>query len=219
MPTSRWPMSYLTREQPANAHRLHRVLRYRALSMWEHLDDAVREGTHRWRQTFDIEGPIFSHFFRTEEAMRTFMRGMHGFGLLSSPQVVEAFDLSGFRRMVDLGGGTGHLVIAACERYPELRGAVFDLPRVMPIAREDVELHRRQNAHRTAGRRFLRRRSARGRSVLPSAAFCTTGRKRRSMLLLRKVYAALPPGGALLIVERLLDDDKTRACPCDACSH
>ena len=25
--------------------------------MWGHLDDAVREGTHRWRQTFDFEGP------------------------------------------------------------------------------------------------------------------------------------------------------------------
>jgi acetylserotonin O-methyltransferase len=106
--------------------------------MWGHLDDAVREGTHRWRQTFDFEGPIFSHFFRTDEAMRTFMRGMHGFGLLSSPGVVEAFDLSRFRRMVDLGGGTGHLVIAACERYPELRARVFDLPRVIEMAREQV---------------------------------------------------------------------------------
>src|SRR6185369_16552304 len=47
--------------------------------MWQHLDDAVREGTHRWHQTFDFEGPIFSHFFKTDESMRTFMRGMHGF--------------------------------------------------------------------------------------------------------------------------------------------
>ena len=30
--------------------------------------------------------------------------------------------------MADLGGGTGHLAIAACERYPELRAVVFDLP-------------------------------------------------------------------------------------------
>ena len=48
--------------------------------------------------------------------------------MLSSPTVVAAFDLRGFRRLVDLGGATGHLAIAACERYPELRAAVFDLP-------------------------------------------------------------------------------------------
>src|SRR5277367_2302085 len=101
--------------------------------MWGHLEDAVREGTHRWKQTFDLDGPIFSHFFRTEEAMREFQRGMHGFGQLSSPAVIAAFDLSGFRRLVDLGGGTGHLPQAARERYPHLQTAVFDLPAVARV--------------------------------------------------------------------------------------
>src|SRR5580692_8698429 len=64
--------------------------------MWGHLEDAVREGTHRWKQTFGWDGPIFSHFFRSEGAMREFQQGMHGFGRLSSPAVVAAFDLSRF---------------------------------------------------------------------------------------------------------------------------
>jgi acetylserotonin O-methyltransferase len=176
--------------------------------MWEHLDDAVREGSHRWRQTFDFEGPIFSHFFRTDASMRTFMRGMHGFGQLSSPHVVKAFDLSGFRRIVDLGGGTGHLVIAACERYPELRGAVFDLPRMMPIAREEVELSPAKSRIELLGGDFFS-------DDLPVADLYTVCRvlhdwsEEKIGILLRKVYAALPEGGALLIAERLLDDDKT----------
>src|SRR5690242_6475826 len=98
--------------------------------MWGHLEDAVREGTHRWKQTFDLDGPIFSHFFRTEDAMREFQKGMHGFGRISSPAVVAAFDLSGFHKLVDLGGGTGHLAEAAREHYPKLETAVFDLPAV-----------------------------------------------------------------------------------------
>jgi acetylserotonin N-methyltransferase len=176
--------------------------------MWEHLDDAVREGTHRWRQTFDFEGPIFSHFFRTDESMRTFMRGMHGFGQLSSPQVVEAFDLSGFRRMVDLGGGTGHLVIAACERYPELRGAVFDLPRMMPIAREKVGLSPAKPRIEVLEGDFFD-------NDLPVADLYAACRvlhdwsEEKIEMLLQKVYAALPAGGAMLVAERLLDDDKT----------
>jgi acetylserotonin O-methyltransferase len=176
--------------------------------MWEHLDGAVREGTHRWRQTFGFEGPLFSHFFRTEEAMRTFMRGMHGFGLLSSPQVVEAFDLSGFRRMVDLGGGTGHLVIAACERYPDLRGAVFDLARLMPIAREEVGLSPAKPRIELLEGDFF----ANDLPVADLYAVCRVlhdWSEEKIAVLLRKVYAALPAGGALLVVERLLDDDKT----------
>jgi acetylserotonin N-methyltransferase len=48
--------------------------------MWAHLEDAVREGTPRWNQTFGVEGGIFSGFFRTDEAKRDFLKGMHGFG-------------------------------------------------------------------------------------------------------------------------------------------
>jgi acetylserotonin N-methyltransferase len=176
--------------------------------MWGHLDDAVREGTHRWRQTFDFDGPIFSHFFRTDESMRTFMHGMHGFGLLSSPAVVEAFDLGGFRRMVDLGGGTGHLVIAACERYPELRGAVFDLPRVMTIAREEVNQSPAKGRIELLEGDFFE-------NDLPVADLYAVARvlhdwaEEKIDALLRKIYLALSEGGAVLVAERLLDDDKT----------
>lgn len=107
-------------------------------NLWSHLEDAVREGTHRWRQAYGWDGPIFSHFFRTEESLREFLLGMHGYGLISSPRVVAAFDLSRFRRLVDLGGATGHLAIAACRRYPGLRATVFDLPAALPLAREIV---------------------------------------------------------------------------------
>jgi Dimerisation domain/O-methyltransferase domain len=81
--------------------------------MWGNLEDAVREGTNRWQQSFGFQGSLFDHFFRTEESRREFIAGMHGFGLISSPRVVEAFDLSRFRRLVDLGGATGHLAVAA----------------------------------------------------------------------------------------------------------
>src|SRR5262249_35980558 len=29
--------------------------------MWAYLEDAVREGTHRWKQAFGLDGPIFAH--------------------------------------------------------------------------------------------------------------------------------------------------------------
>ena len=200
--------TYLTR---AGEHTLTGYILYSdtvLYRLWEHLDDAVREGSHRWKQTFGMEGPLFDAFFRTEDSMRTFMRGMHGFGLLSSPQVAAAFDLGRFRRLVDLGGGTGHLVIAACERYPELRGAVFDLPRVLPVAGEQVA--RSAAAPRIgllAGDFFA--------DELPPADLYSACRilhdwsEEKIALLLRKIFAALPAGGAFLVVEKLLADDKT----------
>ena len=180
--------------------------------LWAHLEDAVKEGSHRWKQTFELEGPIFNHFFKTDEAMRTFLLGMHGFGVLSSPKVVAAFDLSRFRRLVDLGGATGHLAIAACERYPEMRAGVFDLPRVIEMAREQVS---RSNASSRieliAGDFFA--------DELPEADLFAVGRilhdwsEVKIESLLRKVYARLPSGGGLLIAEKLLAEDKTGPTP------
>jgi acetylserotonin N-methyltransferase len=176
--------------------------------LWGNLEDAVREGTHRWQQTFGGQGPIFSRFFKDENAKRTFLMGMHGFGLLSSPRVVEAFDLGRFRRLVDLGGATGHLPIAACRLYPELRAAIFDLPPVIEVAREYVKQSGwMERIELIAGDFF--------QDELPEADLFSLGRilhdwsGEKIQGLLKKVYDRLPAGGALLIAERLLDEDKT----------
>ena len=180
--------------------------------MWVNLEDAVREGTHRWGQTFGTDGPIFDHFFRDPESMRTFLRGMHGFGVLSSPQVVAAFDLSGFRRLVDLGGATGHLAVAACERYPELRAVVFDLPAVVEFARELVgQSLAADRVDLIAGDFFS--------DALPEADLYAVGRilhdwsEEKIRLLLKKIYGQLPARGGLLIAEKLLATDKSGPTP------
>src|SRR5437588_70413 len=77
--------------------------------LWANLEDAIREGTNRWQQTFGWQGGVFANFFHTEAAKREFLLAMHGYGLMSSPEAVAAFDLGRFRQFVDLGGATGHL--------------------------------------------------------------------------------------------------------------
>ena len=197
--------AYLVSGSP---HTLSGYIRYsdQALyPMWGHLADAVREAAPRWRQTFGIEGAIFSGFFRDPEATRDFLRGMHGFGMLTSPKVVEAFDLSRFRRMVDLGGATGHLVIAACERYPELHGVVVDLPPVAAIAREHVARSRAADRIEVVAADFFA-------DEIPEADLYSVGRvlhdwsEQKIGALLRKVRLRLPPGGALLVAEKLLNE-------------
>jgi len=175
--------------------------------MWSNLGDAVREGTPRWRQTFGVEGANFGGFYRTEEAMREFLRGMHGFGMLTSPRVVEAFDLSRFRRMVDLGGGTGHLAIAACRRYPELRAVVFDLPRVTALARDTIAAEGMGGRVETCDGDFFS-------GEFPPADLYSLGRilhdwdDEKGAALLRAVIQKLPSGGAVLVAEKLLNEDR-----------
>jgi len=175
--------------------------------MWAHLEDAIREGTHRWQQTYGWDGPIFSSFFKTDEAMREFLMGMHGFGRLTSPQVVHALDLSRFRRLVDLGGATGHFAIAACHRYPELRATLFDLPAAVPLAQEIIS--QSDVAARitvTGGDFFV--------DPLPAGDLFFLGRilhdwsESKIGVLLSKIREALPSGGGVAIGEKLLSDSQ-----------
>jgi acetylserotonin O-methyltransferase len=190
-------------------HSMYGYVRYsdQALyGMWGHLEDAVREGTHRWTQSFGLEGPIFSAFFRTDEAMRDFLMGMHGFGMLTSAKVVSAFDLSRFRQLVDLGGATGHLAIAACERYAGLRAVVFDLARATSLAREQVAKSPAFERIEVVAGDFFE-------DELPEADLYYVGRilhdwtEGKIERLLGRIFERLPEGGALLIGEKLLEED------------
>ncbi len=200
--------AYLTKSSPR------RLLGYATYTdavlwdLWAHLDDAVREGTHRWKQTYGWDGPIFSHFFKTDDARREFLLGMHGYGLISSPHVVAAVDLSRFNTLVDLGGATGHLAVAACRRWPHLHATVYDLPEVAPLARELVgqtEVADRVSVH---GGDFFT-------DPLVPGDLYALGRilhdwtEEKILLLLGRIFEGLPSGGAVLIAEKLLHDDRS----------
>lgn len=200
-------VEYLTSDSPRRMtgyiHYSNRVM----WPMWGNLEGAVRQGTHRWQQTYGWDGPIFSSFFKTEEAMREFLMGMHGFGMLTSPRAVESLDLSRFTHLVDLGGATGHFAIAACRRYRSLRATVFDLPEVAPLAREmvaDAALAERIEV--VAGDFFV--------DPPPAGDLYSLGRilhdwsEARISNLLGRIFTALPSGGGLLILEKLLADSE-----------
>lgn len=200
--------TYLTQDSPRRMtgyiHYSNRVM----WKMWSNLEDAVRDGTHRWKQTFDFDGPIFSHFFKTDAAMQEFLMGMHGFGMITSPHIVNAFDLSRFKVLADLGGATGHLAIAACQRYSNMTGVVFDLPHALDLARSMVAKSGVADRMEITGGDFFV-------DDLPHADLYALGRivhdwnEPKIRLLLKRIYEALPSGGGLLIGEKILWEDRT----------
>jgi acetylserotonin O-methyltransferase len=200
--------AYLTKSSPRRLTGYINRSNEQMWQLWSNLEDAIREGTPRWTQTFGWDGPIFANFFRDEEAKREFLMGMHGFGLISSPHVISAFDLGRFRRLVDLGGATGHLAIAACQRWPQLEAVVFDLPEAVPLAREIVGASAVADRIRIEAGDFFA-------DPLPKGDLFALGRilhdwsEEKILKLLGKIHERLPAGGALLIAEKLLDDDKS----------
>lgn len=176
-------------------------------ALWSHLDDAVREGTNRWTQSFGSRNGLFDHYFRNDAAAASFLGGMHGFGQISSHRIVRAFDLSRFHHLVDLGGATGHLAIAACEAYPNLQATVFDLPQVERFARSSIEASPVADRVQFLAGDFFNQ-------DLPRGDLYVLGRilhdwdDPKIIALLAKVSDCLVSGGGVLIAETLMNDDQ-----------
>lgn len=170
--------------------------------LWGRLDDAIREGTNRWTQVFGSRNALFDHYFRDPITTRSFLMGMHGSGQITSPNVVRAFDLSRFTHLVDLGGATGHIAIAACRAYPNLRATVLDLSIVEPYAREIISQSGVSDRIEFVVGDFFE-------DDLPPADLYCLGRilhdwdEARIHRLLTKVP------GSLLIAEALVDEDRS----------
>ena len=134
--------------------------------------------------------------------------GMHGFGMMSSPAVANAFDLSRFTTVADLGGATGHLTIALCKRWGNLKGIVFDLAAAVPLANEIVAASGVADRVQVAAGDFFT-------DPLPPADLYVLGRilhdwsEDKCVRLLTRIYESLPKGGGLLLAEKLLLEDKT----------
>ncbi|MCY4498481.1 MAG: methyltransferase [Rhodospirillaceae bacterium] len=63
----------------------------------------------------------------------TFFRDLHPNALETGRMLVDRLNLAERRHLVDVGGGSGGLAIAACERCPQLLATVIELPSVAPI--------------------------------------------------------------------------------------
>jgi len=93
--------------------------------LWERFADAVRSG----------EGQAqFGKFDR--EQQQIFSAGVEALTAPVAGSLAVAYDFSGHRRLLDIGGGTGSFLLAVLRRYPALRGTLFELPGACAVARQ-----------------------------------------------------------------------------------
>jgi hypothetical protein len=107
---------------------------------WGKFSAAVREGRAQTHATHGVD--IFSYFSQNPDEAALFSSAMTN---LSSPVIREAvlvIDMCGVDTVVDVGGANGAFVLELMDRVPQLRGAVFDLPHVVPGAADEA---RRRN--------------------------------------------------------------------------
>lgn len=143
-----------------------------------------------------------------EEARESFLMGMFNLAMLIAPKIVPQVDLSGRRRLLDLGGGPGTYAIHFCQHNPDLSAVICDLPTTRSFAERTVARFGLSDRISFEARDFEQDDLPGGfDAAWLSHVLHGVGRD-KCIAVLKKAAAALEPGGVILVQEFILDDSK-----------
>ena len=197
--------AYLVRGKPYYFGGFVQMADKRLYAGWGKLAEALR--TNRpttWdpaqqASMFDGEDPL---------VLATFWEAMHSISAMTARKLGEAVDLGHFRRLLDIGGGSGAYDIELCKLYGDLRATVFDLPHVAAIAAGKIAEAGLTGRIETAGGSFFEQ-LPEGHDVHLLSMIMHDWDEAKNRALLRRSFEALPSGGAVVISELLVNDEKT----------
>jgi ubiquinone/menaquinone biosynthesis C-methylase UbiE len=147
---------------------------------------------------------------RTPEIVDKFNAAMVELTRLVTPNILQSYDFSGIRQLMDVGGGSGELLGAIAQQNRKLRGTVFDLPRCAEAASKHLgQIGVDDRVEFVAGDFFKAVPAIADAIILKSIIHDWDDT--RSITILRNCRKALPDEGKLLLVERLMPETPTMA--------
>lgn len=148
-----------------------------------------------------------------ETFARQFTAAMDCRGTLLGPAMAQSLDLTGFTKVLDIGGGSGIYACSLVANHPHLHAVMFDQPSVEKIARARIaELGYSDKVRVATGDMFTD----------PLPADCDVHLFSNVLhdwdidevrKLLAISYSALPTRGLLIIHDAFIDEDKSGPLP------
>ena len=169
---------------------------------WGGLVESVRTG--KTRTELAGAASSFDLMARDAGAVATFNAAMADGARLLTP-AVAAYDFSAHTMLIDVGGGTGELLVAILRSHPNLRGAIFDLARCADAASRRIEDSNLADRARFLAGDFFQS-VPDGADILTLKSIIHDWDDARAGRILGNCRRALPDGGKLLLVERLMPE-------------
>jgi len=165
-------------------------------------------------QSIRADAPVARHDWSAmpDEELAGIFRGLHGGALATGRQLAE--DLAGFRHLLDVGGGSAGLAIAACQACPTLKATVIDLPKIAAVARSFVSEAGLTDRVEVMGEDVLKRPPTGAYDVAVFRNLIQVLSRDQARQALSNVGKTIEAGGTIYIVGHVLDD--SRLAPANA---
>ncbi len=198
------PLAELLRTETPGSMRALAIMyaeeQYRA---WGELLHSVRTGEMAFDHQFGMG--YFAYLAQHPEADRVFNEAMTGWTHQLVGAVVDVYDFSPFKTIVDVGGGYGALLAAILRSNPGTRGVLFEQPHVVASAEEQLVAAGVADRCTFVGGDFFAAVPTGGDAYVLSQILHDWDDE-RCVAILGQCRRAMPDHGKLLVVELVLPE-------------
>jgi SAM-dependent methyltransferase len=168
---------------------------------WGHLGYSVRTGHSAFEHLFGTDP--WEYRARHPETNAAFNAFMTGLVTQLADAVAAAYDFSGMRAVVDVGGSHGALLVAILRANPGVRGVLFDLPHVAEGAKARLGAAGLSDRCEVVGGDMFEGVPEGGDAYILSRVIHDWDED-RSVAILQQCHRAIAPGGKLLLAEEVI---------------
>lgn len=177
-------------------------------SAWSNLENCIKKGEF----LVAVEGKkedIIGGVATNQEFAKRAMRAQHNYSQEVAVDFANEIDLSKYKVMVDLGGGTGIFSVEAVKKFPHLKAIVFDRPFVLEVAKDIIAEHNVGDRVTIHPGDILNDAFPGGADVALISGILDGYAEEDCKRMLKKAYDYLPKGGLLILTECVISDDRT----------
>ncbi|UCD57080.1 MAG: methyltransferase domain-containing protein [Candidatus Hydrogenedentota bacterium] len=146
--------------------------------------------------------------FKNRELNREFILGMDNIARDVAETLADKLDLSGARRMLDLGGGPGTYADVFTRKYPGLEATVFDVPLTLRVTKKLIRERGLGHRVKMQAGNFKTDPLGSRYDVVWGSSIIHSQSEKEIRLLFRKIRRALVPGGRVIIHDTFLEDNR-----------
>jgi len=192
---------YLRSDVPGSKRALAMMTGDEHFHAWGEILFSIRTGKTAFDKVF--EKPFFEYLPEHPDKAQVFDKAMTGIHGRETGEILESYDFSEMKTLLDIGGGNGSNITSILQKYPDMKGTLFDLPHVIERAQPHIEQAGLGDRCELMGGSFF--------ESVPTGADAYFMRHiihdwndEKSLLILENCHAAMQENSKLLIVESVI---------------
>jgi len=188
----------------------------RLYKSWDKLSDALKTNKP---VKGELGGDIESTFDKAKsnqgvEQVQKFTRAMYGISVGPAMELAKNVDFSNYKRMMDIGGGSGVYAIQVVANNPgNMSAVVLDSKPVCQVANEYIQQFNLQDKIQTSEFDIFNDQMPKDCDVAFLSHVIHIFDRETNIELLKKIHDSLPEKSMIIISEWLLNDEKTGPLP------